>query len=172
MTTSEFYNYAIRLSYRGEAYQGWQVQAHTDLTVQGQINLALAKIAKTEEVESLGASRTDSGVHALDQICRVSLPLDLPEYNLQMALNSHLPQDIRVHRVSKVGADFHPLRDCQGKKYWYLFSFEKTPNAVLSDRVVYFPYELNLEAMRAGAKTMISLRLAWVKSNCVSARRR
>lgn len=114
------FNYRLKISYDGSGYEGWQVQPAGHKTIQGELNKALAKVSKSDEVSSLGSGRTDSGVHALAQIVKVRAPLEIESQSLMRALNSHLPKEIRVLDSSLSNDDFHPVRDAKWKRYNYI----------------------------------------------------
>lgn len=114
-------NYRLTVSYDGTNFEGWQIQLEHQRTIQGELNKALKKISKSDNVTSLGSGRTDSGVHAVAQVVKVSIPLEIGPESLQRALNSHLPDEIRVVNADLSNADFHPVRDAKWKTYQYLF---------------------------------------------------
>ena len=71
------YYYRLTLQYKGTNYLGWQVQPeHAGSTVQGELNKALEVVSKSR-AQSLGAGRTDAGVHALGQIAKVGIELSI-----------------------------------------------------------------------------------------------
>lgn len=147
--------YKIQISYIGSSYQGWQVQPDSLKTIQGQINHALEKIAKSGEVSSIGSGRTDSGVHAIAQVAKISLPLEINPENLQKALNSHLPADIRILKANHCKADFHPVRDALWKRYaYYLYIGEILPPGALK-RVTLERAVFDLENFKLALKEFV-----------------
>lgn len=114
------FSYKLTICYQGAAYEGWQIQPEPHKTIQGFLNFALKKIAKSENVVTLGSGRTDSGVHALAQVVHARLPIELDENALKKALNSHLPKTIRVIVSLRCDKSFHPIRDAISKRYDYL----------------------------------------------------
>ncbi|MFI5390824.1 MAG: tRNA pseudouridine(38-40) synthase TruA, partial [Bacteriovoracales bacterium] len=88
--------YKISVCYKGTKYSGWQIQKEQKITVQGEINLALTKLCQSEDIKTLGSSRTDAGVHAIEQVFRAGLPIKLPLNAIIQGLNSFLPSDIRI----------------------------------------------------------------------------
>lgn len=108
------------LQYDGTNYAGWQIQDNAE-TVQELVEEALATVLQ-EEIRVAGASRTDSGVHALGQVAafRTSNPLSC--HRLLRSLNGILPADIRVLDVSETGEDFVP-RYAKEKTYRYAMAF-------------------------------------------------
>lgn len=115
------FSYRLTVSYDGTNFEGWQIQLDHQRTIQGEINKALKKIAKSDDISSLGSGRTDSGVHAIGQIVKVTIPLDIEAESLLRALNSHLPSEVRVLSAEVSTKEFHPVRDAKWKTYQYLF---------------------------------------------------
>ena len=143
--------YKITLQYKGTNYLGFQVQPK-GLTIQGELNNALRILSKSDEVKSIGSGRTDSGVHAFAQIVRVEIPVDIPEESLARAINSHLPQDIRIVASSRCSNEFHPIFSAQSKEYNYVFSNEQNISPFANDLVTLYPFDLDIEEMRKGCK--------------------
>ena len=115
------YNYKLKISYVGTRYLGWQIQPDTLKTVQGQLNHILSKISKSTDISTMGSGRTDSGVHALGQIVKANIPLEIDPLKLMKGLNSQLPADIRVTDACLCEEGFHPVRDALWKRYSYYF---------------------------------------------------
>jgi tRNA pseudouridine38-40 synthase len=125
--------YKLEISYNGSLYQGWQVQPQALKTIQGQLNHALQKICKSENITSIGSGRTDSGVHALSQVVKVTIPLDIECVQLLKAINSHLPMDIRIRSVAQIEDQFHPVRDALWKRYsYFIYCGEILPPSALN----------------------------------------
>jgi tRNA pseudouridine38-40 synthase len=79
----EEFTYKFLLQYDGTDYQGWQIQKKREVSIQGQIHMALEKITKSKKVETIGSGRTDAGVHALGQVFRAKLVRKLPHRLIQ-----------------------------------------------------------------------------------------
>jgi tRNA pseudouridine38-40 synthase len=109
-------NVKLLLQYDGTDYAGWQVQDNAT-TVQGVLEEALATVLR-ETIRVAGASRTDSGVHALGQVAAFRTSNSLPAEKLLRALNGILPPDIRVIEITEPEADFIP-RFAKEKTYRY-----------------------------------------------------
>ncbi|MEM7480652.1 MAG: tRNA pseudouridine(38-40) synthase TruA [Acidobacteriota bacterium] len=109
--------YRLLLSYRGNAYYGWQRQP-SGPTVQGAVEGALADLLG-EPVTVHGASRTDTGVHARGQAAHLDLPAPFPRRGMVHGTNRRLPPDIRVLAADRMRPDFHALRSAGGKEYVY-----------------------------------------------------
>lgn len=143
--------YKITIQYKGTHYQGFQVQA-AGRTIQGEINSALKILSKSEEIKSVGSGRTDAGVHALAQVMRIEIPVDIPVDNLARAMNSNLPDDIRVINAVVVTNEFHPIYSAKSKEYNYVFSNERSISPFSNELVTHFPGDLNIEMMRKGCQ--------------------
>jgi tRNA pseudouridine38-40 synthase len=89
--------FKARISYTGEKFSGWQVQPEKR-TVQGVLLEALSKLFKGK-VKVIAAGRTDTGVHALNQIIKIRGETSLDPSVLKKALNSLLPRDIKVLEI-------------------------------------------------------------------------
>ena len=109
----------IRLivAYDGTNYKGWQLQAN-GVTIEEVLNKALSELLK-ETVCILGASRTDSGVHALGNVAVFDTESRIPAEKICLAVNQRLPEDIRVLRSEEVPAGWHPRKQNCTKTYEY-----------------------------------------------------
>lgn len=112
--------YFIRLAYKGTAYQGWQVQPHTTMTVQHQLNEKLSMILR-EQVEITGCGRTDSGVHARDYYAHFECAAETLAGNDDFIyhLNCVLPKDIAAKRIFEVPENAHARFDAVARTYEY-----------------------------------------------------
>ena len=96
----------LTVAYDGSGYYGWQIQKNF-VTVQQKVEEALSALLR-KKVEVRGASRTDTGVHAMAQGVVFSEKMTIPVEKLPYAINSFLPEDIVVTGARKVDEDFHP----------------------------------------------------------------
>ena len=111
-------NIKLIVSYDGTDFCGWQIQQEVR-TVQSVLEGAISKIlASPTRVYASG--RTDSGVHALNQVVCFKTKKDIDCKALKRGLNSLLPGDTRVHDVSDVAIDFDPRRSAISRRYRYL----------------------------------------------------
>ncbi|WP_026389215.1 tRNA pseudouridine(38-40) synthase TruA [[Acholeplasma] multilocale] len=117
-------NLLISLSYDGTDYCGWVIQKKGK-TIQGELEKALKGITKNSEYKILGASKTDSGVHALDQKVLVTIEFEPDLTRFSKALNRALPSDIIINRIEKVSEDFN-IRDVKQKTYKYVINDQQT----------------------------------------------
>ncbi len=107
----------LTLAYLGTAFAGWQKQP-LERTVQGELEQALAELYR-QEVRTVGAGRTDAGVHAKGQVVHFDPPFPIPPRGLLAALNNLLPNDMRVLDAKETNARFHARRGAVGKRYCY-----------------------------------------------------
>lgn len=114
--------YRLTVSYRGEAYAGWQRQDNA-LSVQQVLEEALERLLG-EPVRIVGASRTDTGVHARGQAAHLELPEPFAERGLVHGTNHHLPADVRVLAAHRMPEGFHARKSAWGKEYSYRLSRE------------------------------------------------
>jgi tRNA pseudouridine38-40 synthase len=127
------------VAYDGADYHGWQSQPHgrtiADTLIQVYSDVFM------QQVSMLGASRTDTGVHALGQVFRIVTPLDLDAKALMSAWNNRLPRSISIRSLVKVDAIFHPMINVLQKTYWYHVSPERVL-PFLSRYVYRYRYEI------------------------------
>lgn len=107
----------LTVAYDGTNYHGWQIQPSGE-TIEGVLNRCLSELLQ-EKIEVIGASRTDSGVHALCNIAVFDTDTDIPSEKISYALNARLPEDIRIQASKEVDASFHPRRCDSRKTYEY-----------------------------------------------------
>ena len=103
----------LTVAYDGTNYHGWQIQ-NNGITIESELNRALSDLLH-EEIQVIGASRTDSGVHALGNIAVFDTASRMPAEKVSYALNQRLPEDIRIQCSEEVAADWHP-RYCESRK--------------------------------------------------------
>ncbi len=141
------------LAYDGTNYSGWQFQKNA-LTIEEVLNQSLSKLLG-EEIAVIGASRTDAGVHALENVAVFDTANPMAADKICLALNQWLPEDIRALRSEEVSADWHPRKQNCTKTYEYRILNRKInlPTERLYSYFCYF--SLDLEKMRAGAACLI-----------------
>ena len=111
-------NIALKIAYFGANYYGWQVQPNLP-TIQGTLRETIEKITG-ERVRIFGASRTDRGVHALCQIANFKTTSSVPPEKFKDALNSVLPDDIRILHSTEISEGFLAKKSVVSKTYRYL----------------------------------------------------
>lgn len=107
----------LTVAYDGTNYCGWQVQPN-GITVQEVLNQCLSEFTG-ENIETIGVSRTDAGVHALGNVAVFDTEMRMPGDKFSFALNQRLPEDIRIQKSEEVDADFHPRYVKSQKTYEY-----------------------------------------------------
>ncbi len=143
----------LRIAYDGTNYCGWQIQDN-GITVEEVINKALTDLLG-EKIQVIGASRTDSGVHALGNVAVFDSETKIPADKICFALNQRLPDDIRVQESKEVAKDFHPRYCNCTKTYEYKILNRRIamPIERLYSHFVYVP--LDVEKMKNAAKYMV-----------------
>jgi tRNA pseudouridine38-40 synthase len=145
--------FKLTVAYDGAAYAGWQVQK-IGLGVQQKLEEALAKLFPgAKRVHS--SSRTDTGVHALGMIAHVEIPtaqFRMPVEKLLLAINAHLPEDIRVMRAGRCRANFHARFDATGKQYRYFVWNHPAMNPLLRHSAWHVPKKLAFDPMIEAAR--------------------
>ncbi len=147
--------YFLTIEYAGGAYVGWQIQQN-GASVQAHLeDAARAILGGRQEVIVQGSGRTDAGVHALGQVAHCDLPEGFTPEKLPLALNAHLPPDIRVIGAAEVADDAHARFDATQRAYRYRVFCRRHAPALLAGRVWHFPHNLDIEAMQGAAERLI-----------------
>lgn len=144
---------ALGLSYRGEAYQGWQSQPD-GRTVQDRLEHALSAFAD-RPVRTLCAGRTDAGVHALNQVVHLDTEVDRKPFSWVRGTNRYLPDDIAVQWCLPVADDFHARNSAHGRRYVYLLRESPVRPALEAGLVGWSLRPLDGDSMRAAAAVLI-----------------
>ena len=116
--------YQVILGYDGTQFLGFQRQEARSRTVQGEVEAALRQLG-WQGRSILAAGRTDTGVHASGQVIAFDLEWQHSPEALGNALNAHLPEDVAVHAVRRVPADFSPRYDATARRYRYTLFFQE-----------------------------------------------
>lgn len=143
----------LTVAYDGTNYHGWQFQPES-ATIEGELNKHLSELFK-ENITVIGASRTDSGVHALCNVAVFDTQARIPAERVAYALNQRLPEDIRIRKSEEVAADFHPRKQATRKTYEYKILNEEFANPVqrLYAHFTYVP--LNENKMQEAADYLV-----------------
>ncbi|SFR64321.1 tRNA pseudouridine(38-40) synthase TruA [Anaeromicropila populeti] len=141
------------VAYDGTNYCGWQQQPNA-ITVEGILNEALTSLLK-EEIRVIGASRTDSGVHAKGNVAVFDTCSPIPAEKISYALNQRLPEDIVIQKSEETSLEFHPRRCNCVKTYEYKILNSDFPSP--THRLYsYFVYKkLDLEKMKLAATFLV-----------------
>jgi tRNA pseudouridine38-40 synthase len=151
--------FKLVIAYDGTNYAGWQAQK-TGVGVQQRVEEALAKLFPgTGRLHS--SSRTDTGVHALGMVAHVEIPrtqVRMPTAKLTLAVNAHLPEDIRVTSARRCPAEFHARFHAKAKQYRYFVWNHTAMNPLLRRQAWHVPKKLDLAAMRPAARLFLGRR--------------
>lgn len=141
------------VAYDGTGYCGWQFQPK-QATIEGELNKALRALTG-EEIQVIGASRTDSGVHARCNLAVFDTDSPVPGDKFSYAVNKHLPEDIRVVASREVPMDFHPRHMETRKTYEYRIERGEFPDPVRRNYVCFTYRKLDVPAMRQAAEKLV-----------------
>lgn len=143
--------YLICFSYKGTNYHGWQIQPN-EVTVQSVLTSSLSLVLR-QEVELVGAGRTDAGVHAKRMFAHFDFDDEIVDFeSLSNKLNSLLPPDISVFGIERVADDFHARFDAKSRTYRYYISRRKNP--FLSDLSAKMTFPLDVDRMNDAAMAL------------------
>ncbi|MEM7576753.1 MAG: tRNA pseudouridine(38-40) synthase TruA [Planctomycetota bacterium] len=153
--------YKLTLAYDGSAFHGWQRQPQKDgtelRTVQQEVQRAVREVVRpaSGKIHVLGASRTDSGVHAFGQCAQFDADTPVPPDRMARAIAGRLPDDIDILQCEPVSNDFNVIGDVVSKQYRYrIFTDPRKPLAIR--HLVYPGYEpMDLPFMRDAARDLV-----------------
>lgn len=138
--------YFLELAYKGTAYHGFQIQDNAP-TIQLAIEKALFTLFKVN-IDLTGSSRTDAGVHALQNYFHFDADLSITNKHVYN-LNAILPDDIAVKSINMMSDTAHCRFDAVARTYHYYIYQQKNP--FLKDRGWFYPYELDLSLLQQAA---------------------
>lgn len=143
----------LTVAYDGTQYCGWQIQPN-GITVEEVLNRKLSAMTG-EEIVVIGASRTDSGVHARGNVAVFDTESPIPAERMAYALNRRLPEDIVIVKSEEVPLDWHPRYcDCE-KTYEYHIWNSEVPDPTKRHTTYHVSYKLDIEKMRQAAQYLI-----------------
>lgn len=146
----------LTVAYDGTDYAGWQKQKYdTVKTVEGTLEKACRQLFRQNDIEVIGASRTDAGVHAVGQRAVIEVETTIPTEKIPFAIRSFLPEDIVVVKAEEVEAQFHPRYDCVKKTYCYTFYNDNFVNPIFRKSSVFVHEKLDILAMNEAAQHLI-----------------
>lgn len=140
----------LTVAYDGTKYHGWQIQPNGE-TIEGILNGCLSELLG-ERIEVVGASRTDSGVHAMGNVAVFDTESPIPADKMSYALNRSLPEDIRIQKSEEVAPGFHPRHCASRKTYEYRIYCAPFPMPTkrLYAHYTYVPTNVDLMSQAAG----------------------
>ena len=138
------------IRYDGTAYCGWQAQKNGP-SIQSAVEAAVKKL--TGRAASVIASgRTDAGVHALAQVASFRTASKIPVGNIEKALNTILPDDIRIFGAEEVNPAFNALKSARSKTYRYTIYNSNVMDPFLRYFAAKCYFKLDVRLMRKGAR--------------------
>ncbi|MGI6151716.1 MAG: tRNA pseudouridine(38-40) synthase TruA [Christensenellales bacterium] len=143
----------LTIEYDGTNYAGWQRQDN-GVTIQELIENNIQKVTG-ERVTLHGSGRTDSGVHALAQVAHFDTNARMPAEKFSYALNTGLPQDIRVTDSREVSLDFHSRFSAKKKHYRYIINNAAHASALYRNIELHVHRPLDVSAMAEAAKALV-----------------
>ncbi len=146
-------NIALRLSYDGTNYHGWQVQKN-EITVAETLEKALSKICE-HPVKVVGCGRTDAGVHALRYCANFKTDCRIPIDRIPLAVNSQLPTDIAAISAVEAPEGFNSILSCKQKEYIYQIHNSRIRDPFLIRHTCFFPAPLAVEKMQEAAGAFV-----------------
>lgn len=152
--------YFLDLSYKGTNFHGWQIQPNGN-TVQAELENAISTILKTE-ITVVGSGRTDTGVHATQQIAHFDCDTEVDTADLCYKLNSFLPNDISIRSIKEVNETAHARFDATKRTYHYHIHTHKDPFKLQTS--YRFSQALDLDVIRKGCEII----RGWENFECFS----
>ncbi|MFP9127547.1 tRNA pseudouridine(38-40) synthase TruA [Niallia sp. BSM11] len=143
-------NYKMIIQYDGGRYRGWQRLGNGDSSIQGKIENVLTEMAG-EEVQIIGCSRTDAGVHAMEQIANFKIKTSMSELQIKTYLNKYLPNDISVLHLETVPDRFHARYNAKDKTYLYKIWNEEHTNPFMRKYSMHVDQKLDISKMKEAA---------------------
>lgn len=141
------------VAYDGTNYHGYQSQVN-GVAVQDVLEGAIEQLFG-RRIRTMGASRTDAGVHALGNVACFDVDSRIDPTKIAFALNSRLPDDIRIMDSCEVPESFHPRFQDTVKTYQYHVINRKFPDPLTRNTEMHYYYPLDAEKMDAAAKMLI-----------------
>ncbi len=154
--TSDVPNWHLTIAYDGSNYRGWQIQPNAP-TVQAEVQTRIRRLFRAPELRLAATSRTDAGVHALDQ--HVSFAARAPGQStpshIRTVLNRWLPEDITVLDVTHAPPDFHARHSACGKTYVYVLNAAEKCHPLFARFLWHYSRALDVAAMQAAAELLV-----------------
>ena len=146
--------YKLKIEYDGTLFVGWQFQKN-GLSIQEVLQNAIFNFSK-EKVIVVGAGRTDSGVHALEQIAHFDLKKKIDKKKFLPGLNQNIGnRPITILKISKATKKFHSRFDAKKRTYKYIIINRQSPLALQKNKAWHIRKKLNILTMKKGAKLLL-----------------
>ena len=143
---------AFGLEYDGSGYRGWQSQSDSP-SIQDAVNHALSRVAD-HQVQCMGAGRTDSGVHAVEQVAHCDTNAKRSPRDWLFGANTYLPGDVNLLWVREVSDDFHARHSAVARSYAYLVLNRPVRSALERNRAWLVRDPLDTGAMHRAAQSL------------------
>ncbi len=145
--------YAVGIEYSGAGYSGWQRQKHS-LSVQQHLEAALSFVAD-HGVNLVCAGRTDTGVHAIQQVAHFDSDAIRSERSWLLGANTRLPRDIRLKWVREVPSEFSARFSALKRSYRYIILNSSVPSAIFQQLSSWEYRPLDCQSMHDCAQQLI-----------------
>lgn len=145
--------YKITVSYLGTNFCGWQIQKN-GRSVQAELEQAFGKLFG-QKTAVTGSGRTDAGVHATGQVAHFDAETSIPAEKIPFAVNTVLPEDVRVLFCEVAPEDFHARFQAKEKTYVYSLYISPHINPLKNATAEHIPVKLNLEDMKKAASQIV-----------------
>ena len=142
--------FKLTVAYDGTDYCGWQIQPN-GITVEEVLNRKLSELTG-EKITVIGASRTDSGVHAMGNVAVFDSDTSIPAERIAYALNREMPEDIVVVKSEEVPLDWHPRYQDTVKTYEYRILNREMPDPIRRRDTFFVSYPLDIGKMQEAAE--------------------
>jgi tRNA pseudouridine38-40 synthase len=147
---------ALGIEYDGSAFSGWQIQEGDVPTVQGTLEWALSQIANESITQCQVAGRTDTGVHATEQVIHFDTQAERSMRSWVLGTNRYLIEHtISVLWAHSVSDEFHARFSAQRRRYRYIILSRPIRPSFLRNRVSWDPRPLSLKRMQAAAQYFV-----------------
>ncbi|HAI13040.1 MAG TPA: tRNA pseudouridine(38-40) synthase TruA [Phycisphaerales bacterium] len=150
--------YKLHIAYDGTNFHGWQQQILPSgqhlRTVQGELIKAMQRLF-AQPINLLGASRTDTGVHAVGQVAHFDVDSPIPVERMAMAINGRMPADIEVRYAQAVDFTFDAIKRAKNKQYRYRIYCSKYKPLGIRHMVFHCKHNLDLDRMNDAAQRLI-----------------
>ncbi len=148
----------LTIAYDGSQFHGWQEQRPPEglpvRTVQGVVRQTCQQVFG-QPIELVGASRTDTGVHALGQVAHLDADTSVPPGRMALAITSRLPEDVEVRSVEIAPPDFDAISDAKRKQYRYRIWADEHRPLTLRHCVYHWWAPLDVRLMNDAAMRLV-----------------
>lgn len=144
---------ALGVEYNGSDFNGWQSQPD-GRTIQDHIQQSISRVA-CEPTSIIAAGRTDTGVHALEQVIHFDTTTERPLSAWVRGVNASLPPSIVILWAHSVPEEFHARFSAQARSYQYVLINRPVRSAVHHSKVGWFHAPLDVTAMREAAEYLL-----------------